>query len=112
MNDFAFGGALAGTAESVEINKIAHEGAAMIEVVGTLPWLRPLMQVMPQVKLRRLRDMSLAQVQRRRVAGSKVRDLMYYLVSPCIPAPDYDANEGMRNSWTKTMRAHTHRCRR
>jgi hypothetical protein len=80
MNAFAYGGALAGSVQCMEMVKIGQEGVAMGDVVGTLPWLRPLVWVLPQTKLLRLREVSMAAAQARRAAGSTARDLMSYLV--------------------------------
>jgi hypothetical protein len=88
MGDFAYGGVFELMACGADDAKLHETGVGMLhfmEIVGTLPWLRPLISQLIQygsepeffASARRV-------VTKRTQEGSSVRDLFYYLVSSTL----------------------------
>jgi hypothetical protein len=93
MGDFAYGGAFDLMVSGTDEAKLHETGLGMLhsmEVMGTIPWLRPLIaklvQYGPPIEFFELANRVVA---KRTQEGSSVRDLFYYLVSllPCLFKP-------------------------
>jgi cytochrome P450 len=82
MGDFAYGGAfeLMADGDPSNIVSIIHQGSAAIDLWATVPWVRPLLQLIPVKGMKMFFATSLGVAERRRAAGSKIRDLFHYLV--------------------------------
>jgi cytochrome P450 len=82
MGDFAYGSTfeLMAGGDTSDIVHIVHQGSAAVESWGTVPWVRPLLQLVPKNKMKRFFTTAMGVAERRRVAGSKIRDLFHYLV--------------------------------
>jgi cytochrome P450 len=83
MGDFAFGGAFEMLNHGDDYNGMQELVVTLVSVIeffGTIPWIRPLLNLSTPPKVRELQQITL-EVARKRVAeGSQVRDLFHYLV--------------------------------
>jgi cytochrome P450 len=83
MGDFAYNGAFDTTAQGTDVlgfHALAMPALRVVEMVGTMPWLRPLVVRLP-TKSNRFIEIAGEIVQRRKAEGGRFRDLFYYLVS-------------------------------
>jgi cytochrome P450 len=84
MGDFAFGG-MFDMVKHGEDTKGLHKGITeslrMIEIFGTIPWVRSIVQILPKTKAKEMQSMGLGVADQRKKQGSQSRDLFYYLVS-------------------------------
>jgi hypothetical protein len=88
MGDFAYGGAFSLMAAGADTADIHGTGVGMLggmEVLGTVPWVKPLVQAAMRFGSPPEFFLLAERVVRERMAkGSGVRDLFFYLVSPPI----------------------------
>lgn len=84
MGDFAFGGRYNMMSHGRDIDGI-HElqmkYVGVLESLGAIPWIRPLVLRIPAPQARRLQQMARDVAEQRRNDGSQTRDLFYHLVS-------------------------------
>jgi hypothetical protein len=86
MGDFAYSGAfntMKAGADLAGVRKIGEHGVMALEILGTIPWIRPITLAFPQKQAKKMLSTSLAFAERRKAQGASVRDLFYYLV--CSP---------------------------
>jgi cytochrome P450 len=85
MGDFAWGGKfslMAAGADTAHVHRLGTEMLGKTEVLGTMPWLRPLLRGYPA----KWRALTAQAVHTRIEKGSAFRDLFYYLVSAPVPS--------------------------
>jgi hypothetical protein len=83
MGDFAFGGIFNTLQEGKDtqgLHKSITDSTKMIDLFGTMPWLRPVMLRMPRSRARKMQMLALGVAEQRKKQGSQTRDLFYYLV--------------------------------
>lgn len=84
MGDFAFGGMfdmMKYGKNTTSLHKTVTQSLKMIEVFGTVPWVRSIVQILPGTKAKDMQSMGSGVAERRKQQGSQTRDLFYYLVS-------------------------------
>jgi hypothetical protein len=91
MGDFAYGGAfntMRAGGDTNRVRKNTEKGVNLVEALGTVPWVRPLVLALPQNSARATMQASLRVAEARRAQGASARDLFYYLVrlAPRMPA--------------------------
>jgi cytochrome P450 len=83
MGDFAYGGAFSfGTTHSDPegFNDILHKTLRTVEIVATIPWIRPILVAMPPKATMKFRTVAAGVAERRKEKGSEYRDLFHHLV--------------------------------
>jgi hypothetical protein len=91
MGDFAYGGAfntMRAGGDTNGVRKNTEKGVNVMEALGTVSWVRPLVLALPQNSARAMMQASLRVAEARRAQGASARDLFYYLVrlAPRVPA--------------------------
>jgi cytochrome P450 len=103
MGDFAFGSLfnlITDGADHRGIHKHGVDGLRGVEVLGTIPWIRPLVLARPNPSIKKRFAVALGVVEKRQQERSERRDLSYYLVRPAlaplhrIPLTRAQMNEG------------------
>jgi cytochrome P450 len=87
MGDFAFGGMFNNMVHGEDVqglHKSMVQSLHMIEIMGSVPWVRPIVQALPSTKAKEIQQMGLSVARERKKQGSQIRDLFYYLVSVCV----------------------------
>jgi cytochrome P450 len=85
MGDFAYGSLFDFTLRGedyLNVHEFGQAGTTALEVVSTVPWVRPLMLALPNPALDKWFATSMGVVEKRRREGGRIRDLAYYLVNP------------------------------
>jgi cytochrome P450 len=83
MGDFAFGGMFDMMAHGEDVqglHKSITQMLRMIEIFGTIPWIRPIVLSLPKTKAKEMQKLGLGVADQRKKQGSQTRDLFYYLV--------------------------------
>jgi cytochrome P450 len=86
MGDFAWGGifhALATGTDEVGFGKMGARSVHLVDVLGTIPWVGPLLALALPARTRVLREAAQAVVERRKSEGARTRDLFTVLVRAC-----------------------------
>jgi hypothetical protein len=89
MGDFEFSGGLETMRAGADVSGIRHtieEGLSIGEALGTVPWVRALVSLLPSKKAQDFYDLAISIAERRRAAGGTSKDLMYHLVSRRAPS--------------------------
>jgi cytochrome P450 len=84
MGDFAFGGRYNMMSHGRDIDGIHDlqmKYVGVLEALGSIPWIRPLVLLIPAPQARRLQQIARNVAEQRRNDGSQTRDLFYHLVS-------------------------------
>jgi hypothetical protein len=85
MGDFAWGGlfhAMETGSDEAGFAEMGTRSVRMIHLLGTIPWVGPLVRLRVPAGMRKLRESAQAVVQKRRREGARTRDLFTVLV--CI----------------------------
>jgi cytochrome P450 len=82
MGDFGYGGAfeLMADGDPGGFVRIVGDGFAALDVWGTVPWVRPLLKLLPADNAKIVFKTALEVAERRQAAGSKIHDLFFYFV--------------------------------
>jgi cytochrome P450 len=89
MGDFAFGSLFNLTIDGEDrmgIRKSGSDGLKRVEVLGTIPWIRPIILARPNPSLKKRFAIALRVVEKRQREKSQHRDLSHYLVESTVPA--------------------------
>lgn len=84
MGDFAFGGMFNTMAHGEDVtglHKSMNQLLRFNEILGTIPWIRPIVLRLPKTKAKEMLALALGLADQRKKQGSQTRDLFYYLVS-------------------------------
>jgi cytochrome P450 len=112
MGDFAYGGAfntMKAGADTQGVRRAGEDALSMVETLGTVAWVRPLMLALPRIGRKKIRAAALAVTEQRKAKSASARDLFYYLV--CfhqLLSTQMAADNGELHSWTRMERAGTH----
>jgi hypothetical protein len=83
MGDFVYSGAFSLMKEGADTQgrrKGGESALRLAEIMGTVPWVRPLLLALPGTKTKSHNKNSFAVAEKRRAKGASARDLWYYLV--------------------------------
>jgi cytochrome P450 len=87
MGDFAWGGLFHAMESGHDEAGFAAMGArsvGLLDVLGTVPWVGPLVRLLLPARMRQLRQTAQEVVQRRRREGARTRDLFTVLVRSSV----------------------------
>jgi cytochrome P450 len=88
MGDFVYGGMFSATArghDAAGVHAFGLLASRVVEILGTIPWMRPVAVRLPKTQVQAFLDAALGAVQKRARDGTPFRDLFYYLVRGLRP---------------------------